>query len=168
MAGRGPYDSLYNRYDSTAIDTTLTKPEIVDTYPNTGTYDDYGWSNWGRPRGRTLWGFDFYNYSPGYYWTYYGFYDYYSRPWWDRYYDPWWYWGWNGSGTPAEPPSQRDYGRRGNAGSGGGYQAPPPSGGGGGYNTPPPSSPPPKQETPNATKNQPQGDSNKRDGRRGR
>ncbi len=162
QAGMGPYDTLYNRYDSTAIDTTLTRPEITDTYPD----DDYGWYYWGRPRGYTRWGFDFYNYSPGYYWTYYGYYDYYSRPWWDRYYNPWWYWGWNGDGTPAEPPSQRDYGRRGVPGnSGSGYVAPPPSSGGG-YVSPPASTPPPNND---ARKQPPKPeDTNKREGRRGR
>ena len=166
QAGRGPYDSLYNRYDSTAIDTTLTKPEITDTYPNN---DDYGWSTWGRPRGYTRWGFDFNNFTPDYYWTYYGYYDYYSRPWWDRYNDPWWYWGWNGNGTPAEPPSQRDYGRRGHPQDGGGYQAPPPSSGSGGsYVNPAPANPPADRKDNSGSKDQKQGDTNKREGRRGR
>ena len=84
LSGRGPYDTLYNRYDSTAIDTTLTPPVITDEYPRRGydSYDSYDrWSSWGRPR--TRWGFDFYNYDPGYYRSYYGYYDYdyrYDRP----------------------------------------------------------------------------------------
>jgi hypothetical protein len=110
MEQNGPFttDELYQRYDSTAIDTTLTEPEYVDTYPDYG----YGWNSWGRPRGYTRWGFDFNRFSPDYYWSYYGYYDYYGRPWWDnwRYRYPWWYHG-GGGGGPAEPPSQRP-GRR--------------------------------------------------------
>lgn len=114
MEDMGPYssNSLYNRYDSTAIDTTLTKPEIVDVYPNNGYYDNNGWSYWGRPRGYTRWGFDFDRFSPNYYWSYYGYYDYYSRPWWqDWNRNPWW--GPSVPGAPGEPPSQRP-GRRSN------------------------------------------------------
>lgn len=163
-AGRGPYDTLYNRYDSTAIDTTLTEPEYTGTtYPD----DNYGWSYWGRPRGRTRWGFDFNNFSPDYYWTYYGYYDYYSRPWWDRYYDPWWYWGWNGQGTPQEPPSQRDYGRRSQPGGGSNVAPPPAPPSGGSYTNPPPPPPNNDQKKDQNTQKQ-QGDPNKREGRRGR
>jgi hypothetical protein len=161
QAGRGAYDTLYNRYDSTAIDTTLTKPEGGTTYPE----DNYGWSTWGRPRGYTRWGFDFDNFEPNYYWTYYGYYDYYSRPWWDRYYDPWWNGGGNGNGTPTEPPSQRDYGRRAVPNDGGNYTAPPPAPSGGSYSSPPP--PPPNNDQKNQG-NQKQEDKNKREGRRGR
>lgn len=163
QAGTGPYGQIYNRYDSSAIDTTLTEKEYqsYDTYPY---YDN--WSYWGRPRGRTLWGFDFYNYSPDYYWSYYGYYDYYGRPWWDSWYNRG-YWGsypyYGGSGGPAEPPS-RQPGDRGRGG--GSYGTPPPAQGGGTY-VPAPADPapqpqpqPPKQGTP-PPKKQPSGsDSN--------
>jgi hypothetical protein len=161
QAGRGPYDTLYDRYDSTAIDTTLTKPEATETYPE----DNYGWSYWGRPRGYTRWGFDFNNFSPDYYWTYYGYYDYYSRPWWDRYYDPWWYWGGGGSIAPSEPPSQRDYGRRGQPGGDNSVTPPPAPSGGETYTTPAPA---PSNDRKNDQGGQKQGDTNKREGRRGR
>ena len=71
-----PYSQLYNRNDSTAIDTTLTKGDWdgSNQYPN---YDDYRnnnnsydrWNYWGRPRNRTRWGFDFDNFYPDYYST---------------------------------------------------------------------------------------------------
>jgi hypothetical protein len=131
QGGNGPYESLYNRYDSTAIDTTLRAEDwqAKDSYPdNDNTYDR--WSYWGSPRGRTRWGFDFYNFSPDYYWSYYGFNDYYGTPWWyNPYWDPWY--GGHGNGTPGipgEPPSRRP-GKAGDesGGSGGGsYASPPP------------------------------------------
>ncbi len=155
LAARGPYDSLYNRYDSTAIDTTLTEPEYDDqVYPQ---YDN-SWYNWGRPR--TRWGFDFYNYDPAYYWSYYGYYDYYSVPWWNYpYYDPWWYRP-GGPGIPGEPERPRDRGRR---------DAPPL--GGGSYVPPAPSTPmtqPPSQPDPKDQKEKKKDDDGKRGGRRGR
>ncbi|MCC6475664.1 hypothetical protein IT157_01300 [bacterium] len=115
MEQNGPFSTneLYQRYDSTAIDTTLTEPQYVDTYPNDYGWDNSGWNSWGRPRGYTRWGFDFNRFSPDYYWSYYGYYDYYGRPWWDNYHyrNPWWYGGGGGSSGPAEPPSTRP-GRR--------------------------------------------------------
>lgn len=114
MEDNGPFSesTLYNRYDSTAIDTTLEKPEYTGTYayPPDYYYND-NWSYWGRPRGVTRWGFDFNRFSPNYYWGYYGYYDYYGRPWW---YDWNRHNNWRGPGTPGapgEPPSQRP-GRR--------------------------------------------------------
>ncbi|MBU0510022.1 hypothetical protein KKH27_14455 [bacterium] len=173
--GTGPYSQIYNRYDSTAIDTTLTKPEYegYDSYPY---YDN--WSYWGRPRGRTLWGFDFYNFSPDYYWSYYGYYDYYGTPWWYSRNDPWYWWYPNpgGSGVPAEPPSKRP-GLMGRPEGGGNYGAPPPAPPGGGtYARPPENQPPPSDGAkqgppPNTTKpqgQQPPPDPNKRGGREGR
>jgi len=167
MGARGPYDQIYSRYDSTAIDTTLTKPEVSDVYPE----DDYGWSYWGRSR-YPRWGFDFWNFSPSYYWTYYGYYDYYAVPWWSRYYDPWYNGGWAPPAAPGEPPSQRNYGRRERpSGSGGSYA--PPAGGGG--NSQPQSAPPPppQQQKPSGESQKqqsppPQTDQNQRGGRRGR
>ncbi len=170
MDQRGPYDQIYNRYDSTAIDTTLTPPEY--SYPE----DDYGWYYWGQSR-YPRWGFDFWNYSPGYYWSYDGFYDYYGTPWWSRYSDPWYHWGWSPPSEPQEPPSQRNFGRRERPSGSGGDYAPPPSGGsGGGYappqSTPPPASPSPQQTPDQSVKKQtpppPSGDQNQRSGRRGR
>lgn len=166
---RGPYDELYSRYDSSAIDTTLIAPEYDSSYD-----DDYGWYYWGHQRRYPRWGFDFWSYSPGYYWTYYGFYDYYAVPWWNRYYDPWNRWNWVPPSGPAEPPSQRDFGRRGRGSGteGGPYGAPPPSSGGGYAQPAPPPPPPPSQkpaEQPARKQEQPkQEDSNKREGRRGR
>lgn len=159
MSGRGPYDTLYNRYDSTAIDTSLTKPEYADQYPpQESGYDQ--WNYWGRPR--TRWGFDFYNYDPSYYHSYYGYYDYYSVPWWQNYgYNPgWWYGPWQ-PGTPGEPDQPRDRGRR-DYGAGGGVISTPP---GGAVTTPPPT--PPGAPTP-PKKEEKKDDTNKRDGRRGR
>jgi hypothetical protein len=127
--GNGPYGTLYNRYDSTAIDTNLTPPE-----PGSQSYppeESYGWQYWGRPRGYTRWGFDFNNFEPDYYWSYYGYYDYYGRPWWDTYYVPG-YGGWGGyygNGVPAEPPSKREAGRSRDGGGGSGYAPPPAQGG---------------------------------------
>ncbi len=159
LAGRGPYDSLYQRYDSTAIDTTLTAPEQTDYYPNSYPETRHGgWSSWGRPR--TRWGFDFYNYDPGYYWSYYGYYDYYSVPWWhDWYRDGWWYGGGHYPGGPGVPEEPRDRGRRDAPGGGGGSIVnPPPS-----YPTSPPPAPsdPPK-------KDEKKKDDDKKDGRGGR
>jgi hypothetical protein len=160
MSARGPYDTLYNRYDSTAIDTTLTKPEILDQYPT--QYQSYdSWNTWGRPR--TRWGFDFYGYDPGYYNSYYGYYDYYSVPWWQHYgYDPGWWYGRGRPGVPGEPDQPRDRGRR-DYGAGIGGTAPPAAPGGTITVpvTPPPA--PPKKDPPKKEE-----DSNKRDGRRGR
>lgn len=167
MEDQGPFssNSLYNRYDSTAIDTTLTKPETVDVYPNYDPYYD-NWSYWGRPRGYTRWGFDFDRFSPNYYRSYYGYYDYYGRPWWQDWHhrDPWW--GPGTPGAPGEPPSQRP-GRRSSD-----VTAPPaytnPGGGGGGATYVPPSNPttppPPEVKLP-----QPNDDNNqKRNGKRRR
>lgn len=156
QAGRGPYDAIYNRYDSTAIDTTLTKPEVVDQYPDT-QYDN--WNYWGRPR--TRWGFDFYNYDPGYYNSYYGYYDYYSVPWWhNSWYNPgWWYGPWN-PGTPGEPDQPRDRGRRDYGAGIGGTLDPAPGGTITTPTTPVQPTNPPKQE--------PKKEDNKREGRRGR
>jgi hypothetical protein len=81
QAGTGPYDQLYDRYDSTAIDTTLTSED----WSGTGTYPEDRWDNWyswGGLRRHPRWGFDFDAFSPGYYWSYYGYYDYYGVPWW--------------------------------------------------------------------------------------
>ncbi|MCB9367278.1 MAG: hypothetical protein H6506_02085 [Calditrichaeota bacterium] len=169
MEDMGPFSqsTLYNRYDSTAIDTTLTKPETVDVYPN--NYNDYyGWSSWGRPRGYTRWGFDFDRFSPNYYWSYYGYYDYYGRPWWqdwNRYNNPWWYYG-GGSGEPGEPPSQRPGRRSSDTG------VPPAVIGNGGYASPPVyvnPAPAPAQPDPNTQKSPPAEDnSQKRNGKRRR
>ncbi len=106
-------ETLYDRYDSSAIDTTLTKKE---TYPGgySSGYDYYDrWDLWGRPRIGTRWGFDFYNYSPPYYWGYYGWEDYYGYPWWYSWYgDDYWYRYPTTPGAPGEPPSKRPFGRR--------------------------------------------------------
>jgi hypothetical protein len=157
-------DKLYNRNDSTAIDTTLTPGGGASEYPN----NDDRWQYWGRPRGYTNWGFDFNNFEPGYYWSYYGYYDYYSQPWWyDPYYDPYHYWspgGYGGGGSPAEPQGRRGGDRSRDSGGGGSYVSPPPSGGS--YVSPPP--PPPKKDDSGATKDQgSSGDANKRGGGRG-
>lgn len=171
MEDQGPFseNSLYNRYDSTAIDTTLTKPETVDVYPNYDPYYYDNWSYWGRPRGYTRWGFDFNRFSPNYYWGYYGYYDYYGRPWWHDWHHnrPWW----GGSpGKPGEPPSQRP-GRRSSDVS------PPPiyngggaTGGGATYNPPANPTPPAVQPvTPEVKNPQPaQDNSQKRNGKRRR
>ena len=130
-------ETLYERYDSSAIDTTLERTDVFgETYP--GGYDNYDrydrWDTWGRYRPRTRWGFDFYNYSPPYYSGYYGWEDYYGYPWWYSYDHG--YWGGRGGGgtvAPGEPPSKRPFGRRDGGDSGGS----PPS------VSPPPSSPPP-------------------------
>jgi hypothetical protein len=126
QSGQGPYSTLYNRYDSTAIDTTLTKPEGTSEYPP--AEPDYGWYGWGRPRGYTRWGFDFDRFDPSYYWSYYGYYDYYSRPWWYSYNDPYWG-GWypgyyGGNGVAGEPPSKRPVGRRDRTSGSGSYGSP--------------------------------------------
>ena len=163
MGQTGPYDRLYNRYDSTAIDTTLTQPEYEDTYT-----EDYGWSYWGRHR-YPRWGFDFWNFSPDYYWSYYGYYDYYSVPWWQRYYDPWYYWGWTPPSGTSEPPAQREYGRRGRPTEGSGPYAAPPPGGGGSYAQPQPQTPAQKPDDSRKQQQPPKPeDTNKREGRRGR
>jgi hypothetical protein len=161
------YDKLYIANDSTAIDTMLTEDKSggSTSYPN----NDDRWYYWGRPRGYTNWGFDFYNFSPGYYWTYQGYYDYYGTPWWNNnYYDPWWNPS-GGNGVPSEPPSQREHGRREYDG-GGSYASPPAAGGS--YVAPPAANPtPPKKATENArkdTNNNNNNDNNKRDGRRGK
>lgn len=169
MEDQGPFsaNTLYNRFDSTAIDTTLTKPETVDVYPGYGYYDSYGWSQWGRPRGYTRWGFDFDRFSPDYYRSYYGYYDYYGRPWWhDWNHNHNWWGGGGGSGGVSEPPSQRP-GRRSSE-----VNAPPVVGGGGGYSAPPAyvqPSPPvvqPVKPIPPVVKNPPQQDTQKRNGKR--
>ena len=137
METDGPFSSntLYNRYDSSAIDTTLLREDWIRDY-----YPDDGWSYWGGYRDsyhHPRWGFDFYNFSPGYYSSYYGYYDYYGSPWWYRnnYHRPWYYGGggYGGGGDIGEPPSQRD-GRRTRPGysDGTGAYGTPPSGGTGG------------------------------------
>jgi hypothetical protein len=124
----GPYSSLYTRYDSSAIDTTLmpdTTAQYDQGYPGYQPYYD-NWSYWGRPRGMTRWGFDFNHFDPSYYNSYYGYYDYYGVPWWNNWYSPGYpYWG-GGSGQPGEPPSRRDVGRREHGDTGGGNVAAPP------------------------------------------
>jgi hypothetical protein len=154
--------SLYNRYDSTAIDTTLREDTsgVYDRYP-----EDYGWNSWGRPRGYTRWGFDFNNFDPSYYWSYYGYYDYYGRPWWYNYYDSnrgWWAPNPPTSGVPSEPPSKRRA-RQGEATSPGSNYAP----------APPPSAPPSNAQPAPSTPPSDNGNSNngdsqqKRSGRKG-
>jgi hypothetical protein len=169
QGGNGPYGTLYNRYDSTAIDTTLTPPEPgeMQSYP---PVEDYGWQYWGRPRGYTRWGFDFNNFEPDYYSSYYGYFDYYGRPWWNSYYNPGyggWYGGNNGYGVPAEPPSKRGAGRGRDEGqpAGGGYSPPPAPPAGGGY-APAPASPTPQGG--GATPAPATPDDGKRSGGRGR
>jgi hypothetical protein len=162
-------DKLYNRNDSTAIDTTLM-PDTTSSssyYPN----NDDRWYNWGHPRPyRTRWGFDFDSFSPGYYWTYQGYYDYYGTPWWSNtYYDPWWNpYNNNGNGGPVEPPSRRE-GDRGRIGDGGGSLAP--SGGGGGsyaQPAPPPANDQNKDQSTQKNQDTQKSDPNKRNGGRGR
>jgi hypothetical protein len=135
-------ETLYDRYDSSAVDTTLTKGE---SYPGgySSGYDYYDrWDLWGRPRFQTRWGFDFYNYSPPYYWGYYGWEDYYGNPWWySGYYDSWYPYGTTTPGTPAEPPSKRPFGRR----DGENSSSPPPS------SVTRPSNPPPSYASPPST-----------------
>lgn len=167
----GSYETLYNRYDSTAIDTTLTQED----YEGSSSYPDDRWNTWyywGRPRGVTRWGFDFNNFSPDYYWSYYGYYDYYGTPWWNSWYSPWYGYYPNGTTGTGEPPSKRPRGRRDQDNSGT-YSAP-----SGSTTTSPvysqPSNnnnnPPPTSKSGNDTKQQQSGssDSNKRDGKKGR
>jgi hypothetical protein len=175
MNGSFSSDQLYERYDSSAIDTTLTRQDwYPDYYPYNSDYsgNNYGWNDWGRPRGYTRWGFDFYNFSPGYYHSYYGYYDYYGSPWWNRSYNrrPWYYGG-GGSAGPSEPPSQRD-GRRqreGSRGPGGAYSPPGTPSSGGVYQAPRnPQAPPPKAVKNPAPAKKPEGNSQKRTGKRRR
>jgi hypothetical protein len=169
-AGNGPYDTLYNRNDSTAIDTTLT----ADTSTYYDTYPDR-WYYWGRPRGYTRWGFDFYNFSPDYYWSYYGYNDYYGTPWWYDWNTPW-YWRnypWGGSGGVAEPPSRRPGGGRGrdNISGGSNAQPAPAQPGSPTYAQPNNPSSPPTSKDDNASKKSGSdntGNSNKPGGGRGR
>jgi hypothetical protein len=167
----GTNETLYNRNDSTAIDTTLTQD--TSQYYDTYTYPDSrwdSWSYWGRPRGVTRWGFDFNNFSPDYYWSYYGYYDYYGTPWWSSWYSPWYGYYPGGTTGPSEPPSQRPRGRRDQDNSGT-YSAPSsttttsPA-----YSQPNNSNnPAPTSKSGNDTKQQSGGsDSNKRDGKKGR
>jgi hypothetical protein len=121
-------ETLYDRYDSSAIDTTLTKTE---SYPDASTDYYDRWDYWGRSRPMTRWGYDFYNYSPPYYSGYYGWEDYYGNPWWysSGYYD-YWYGYPVGTGAPSEPASKRPFGRSPDTGGGGGSSPavqPPPS-----------------------------------------
>lgn len=149
-------ETLYDRYDSSAIDTTLTKDDVFpDTYPSGYDYYDR-WDRWGRYRPRTRWGFDFYNYSPPYYWGYYGWEDYYGYPWWHSHRGGYWGYG-GGTVTPGEPPSKRPVGRRdeGRRGSPPSVEAPsrpPPATH---VSTPPKSSPsrPPKPKKENKQRN---------------
>ena len=138
MEMEGPFSSneLYSRYDSSAIDTTLTREDYIqDYYPGNN-----GWYDWGSYRNypHTRWGFDFYNFSPGYYHTYYGYYDYYGTPWWNRYGynrgNNWWYRGYGGGhgGTPGEPPEQREGRRTRDTYTGGGSTYTQPGGSSGG------------------------------------
>jgi hypothetical protein len=164
MAGQGPYDTLYNRNDSTAIDTTLTA-DTTQYYPPDERWNS--WYYWGRPRGYTRWGFDFNNFSPDYYWSYYGYYDYYGTPWWYDWYGPG-YWGnnpWGGTGVPAEPPSQRPHGRRDYGSSGANAQPAPTQSGSPTYAQPSNPSPPPANKNDNNA--QKQSDDGKREGKRG-
>lgn len=170
LAGNSPYETLYNRDDSTAIDTTLTRGEYEgESYPGTG-WDR--WSLWGRPRHYTRWGFDFYNFSPDYYWSYYGYNDYYGTPWWYDWYDPyhggWWHGG--GSGVPGEPPSQRPRGRR-DFGSDSPSAQSPSSSSAPAYSPPSNNNPPPSNDSKAGNNNnskQQSGNDGKRDGKRGR
>jgi hypothetical protein len=170
---QGPYDQLYNRNDSTAIDTTLQQDTTAyepSPYPYYGgyaspTYDS--WYYWGRPR--TRWGFDFNGFDPAYYWSYYGYYDYYGVPWWNGYYDPWYGWqypGWNGGGSGI-PPTKRPGGRRDHSSSGGSgtYAEPQPAPSSPTYSNPTPSNPPPSS---GGSSGQQSGGDQKRDGKRGR
>lgn len=168
MEQMGQDQTLYERYDSTAIDTTLIAEELErDTYT---PYND-DWSYWGQRR-PTRWGFDFYNWTPGYYYGYYGYNDYYGSPWWYNYWDPWY--GPGGQpGVPGEPPSKREGGRRQrNSGGSGGSgavaapAAPPASTPTYGNPSPPPPASPPKE----TSKNPPSkpADDGKRGGKRGR
>jgi hypothetical protein len=155
---------IYNRYDSTAIDTTLRADTSV--YQQDYRYlDSYGWNTWGRPRGYTRWGFDFDRFDPSYYWSYYGYYDYYSRPWWDTWYDPYWGWGNYGggsSGGSGEPAGRRPGGgrdRNGGTGTGGGTYVAPPAAGNPSYAAP--ASPPPaKNPSGEAVKDPPKNNNN--------
>jgi len=140
MEMNGPYSTnqLYNRYDSSAIDTTLTRDDWIRDY-----YPDDNWYDWGGYRGyyqQPRWGFDFYHFSPGYYSSYYGYYDYYGYPWWYRnhYTRPWYYGGYSSPGGIAEPPSTRE-GRRTRPhynGGGSTYNSPPSGGGSSVYSNP--------------------------------
>lgn len=164
-----PYGQIYNRHDSTAIDTTLTREDWAgpDTYPESSYYNN--WSSWGWRRGYPRWGFDFNNFSPDYYWSYYGYNDYYSTPWWyNSYWDPWhrgpgWYYG-----SPGEPPSQRERGRREPGGIGGSPSAPPPPPSVASPSSPAPPAPPPQRKDGGNTDQKQGSDDNKRGGRRGR
>jgi hypothetical protein len=148
--------SLYNRYDSTAIDTSLRR-DTTQYYP--GYPEDYGWSYWGRPRLGPIWGFD--NYMPDYYWGYYGYNNYYGTPWWYNWYQPNYPYYPGGNGGLAEPPSKRPSGRSHDTG-GGSYAPPPPSSSGGA--TAPVYAPPPSQPS-NPPANPPQDDGKRSGGR---
>ena len=151
--------TLYDRYDSTAIDTTLRR-DTTDYYY--GSYPDPGWYGWGRPRQEPIWGWDNSYSMPGYYGDYYGYDNYYGTPWWYGY-GPGYpnYHGNYGNGVPAEPPSKRSGGRRSHDG-GGSYANPPaapanpPT-----YANPPASTPPPNPPADNGN------DDGKRGGKRG-
>ena len=154
QANRPQQATLYNRYDSTAIDTTLRADTTYDEYP----YDS--WYDWGRPvpypNGGPIWGWDYY--TPPYYWDYSGYNNYYGVPWWYNY--PY-YNGYNGGryyGGIAEPPSQRNGGRSHDNSGSGSYVAPPPASGAPTYAAPAPSSPPPQGNN---------GQSGSNDGKRG-
>ncbi|HEY3296978.1 MAG TPA: hypothetical protein VGL38_16210 [bacterium] len=152
-----PQASLYNRYDSTAIDTSLRRDSTVyyEQYP------DYGWSYWGRPRHEPIWGWNYDNYMPDYYWGYYGYDNYYGRPWWDNYNGYYPYYPGGSTGTPAQPPDKRSGGRRSHDTGGGSYATPPASSPPPAYGTPPPSNPPAGSPPPD------NGDAKKDDGKRG-
>jgi hypothetical protein len=155
QANRQQQATLYNRYDSTAIDTTLRADTTgYQEYPNDSWYD------WGRPVPYSpgpIWGWDYY--SPPYYWDYFGYNNYYGTPWWYNYpYSPGYHGGHYG-GSIAEPPSKRGGGRSHDNSGGGSYVAPPPPSNPPTYATPPPSSPPPQSGN--------SGDDNKRGGKRG-
>jgi hypothetical protein len=147
-------ETLYDRYDSSAIDTTLKKTE---SYPSASSDYYDRWDYWGRSRPMTRWGFDFNNYYPPYYWGYYGWEDYYGNPWWySGYYDYWWGYP-TGSGAPSEPASKRPYGRDPNTGGNSGGSAPA---------VQPPPSPPPSyanpQNNPSSTPSRPSRDDGKK------
>ena len=151
-------ETLYNRYDSTAIDTTLRE----DTTQYYGAYPDPGWYYWGRARHYPMWGTDYDYYTPDYYWGYSGYDNYYGTPWWYGYGGYGRGYGGGGyGGSPSEPPSKRGGHRSHDNGGSGSYAAPPAAPGGSpSYANPPsqPSTPPPSSGST---------DDGKRAGRRG-
>lgn len=164
----GANETLYNRYDSTAIDTTLTREDYVGS----SSYPDDRWNSWyywGRPRGYTRWGFDFHNFSPDYYWSYYGYYDYYGTPWWYDWNTPWYWRNYpGGTTTPGEPPSQRPRGRRDQDAGGNYIQSAPAPSSSPVYVQPNTNTTPPPITKDGNDDSKKSSDSNKRDGKKGR